>query len=143
MTSRMGWGGSVRYPADSSAMVRSFSKGKVQVLLEWDDPNTVVSYFSVQANRDKLRAGDLVFRDKHLAGTSTGHVGFFVSWANNGNSFYVLDAASEHANPQVGQRLYRRSSLGTMFTHIVRPIPLGSQSYASATTNSSFVGTAP
>jgi hypothetical protein len=151
---KMGWGDA--YPSHVTAMLDAMLKNKTgEVLLSWSPATAsqATTWLSVKANRDKMLPGDLLIRDKRIAGTTNSHVQFFLGWEDaDGKFFRVFDAASTSSSPQVGGRKkghlgWRHSALTGFFndggvTHIIRPVPLGSTSYASTVTNNPYAGKA-
>lgn len=151
---KMGWGDG--YPFDCVNMVDAMLANKTgEVLLSWSPATAHLanSWLSVESNRRKILPGDLIFRDKRVAGTTHSHVQFFLGWEDTGGKFFsVFDAASSSASPQVGRRKkghlgWKHSALTAFYndggaTHIIRPVPLGSSSYASYATNSPYAGKA-
>lgn len=143
MTAKLKWGGTVRNPTATDGMIAAFGKGGFDQVFSWNKAGQAQArvFFNDPANRAKVQPGDLLFRDKRIIGTEVGHVVFFVGWTNDGKGLIVFDAASPTANPQVGERSMSLSTLVTRYTHVVRPIPLGSTSYASVASSNPYLGT--
>ena len=145
MTSKMGWGGSTRAPADTIMMVNSLDKGRMQTLFKWDAASgkaQATTFFNDPNNRAKIQPGDLLLKDRYLTpADDVGHVAFFVGWSSDGSTMQIFDAAGKAAHPQVGERTYSRAHFIDTFTHVLRPIPLGSTSYSNSTNPNTHVGT--
>lgn len=144
MTSKMGWGGTVSSPTDTTNMIRTFKQSSTgQFIFTWT-PSTISAaqtFFSSVDNRKKLQRGDLFFCEKALSPNGSGHVAFFDGWADSNYEYlWVFDAAGSDNSPQVGRRKYRVKWIWEWNHHIIRPIPLGSTSYGSTTTNSPYTG---
>jgi cell wall-associated NlpC family hydrolase len=133
LTQKMGWGGSVSNPSGTAVMLNSFETSNwksCQLIFTWSSSqkSTAAAWFAT--NLSTLQPGDLLFRDVRKSTRTIGHVAFFVS--TNGTSVTIFDASSKNSTPQVGERTI---SLNTLYeyTHVVRPVPFGSDGYASLT----------
>lgn len=145
ITQKLRWGGTSGWPSATYDMIPAINKGGMQLLLKWlpSQRGQASTFLSDPTNRSKILPGDLLFRDgKIITSKQTGHVAFFVGWNGDGSSLRIFDAASSKSNPQVGERTISRNSLLDNYTHIVRPVPLGSSSYAANVRPNDYVGTA-
>jgi hypothetical protein len=133
--------GSNRYnlpeSADCSGLVTEcYIRTGSGAAMNWSDhPGTAVILQRAQANPKRqilvsldtynwhtdLEPGDILIRN--------GHVAFFSKYDAGGN-LITFDAAGPGASPEVGER---RITGKASFTHMIRPLPLGSDSAVSTT----------
>lgn len=145
MTEEIGWGGTSSYPSDTTRMINHFkNSSKGQFVYTWTPTtkSSAVTYFSSLENRKKLQVGDLFFCEKQYSPNGSGHVAFFAGWVNSSTCqrLYVFDAAGSDNSPQVGLREYNYDWITKWNHHIIRPVPLGSNSVGSLATNSPYTG---